>query len=99
MKNWISVTCRNCVLMVWCYFMFLFLFVDQNAQSKLAGEYYMKSFVTTICAIMCIKGVFALYVFGLFSVRRRGRRKSSSGSSGGRTLPRNLLGRECGASG
>ena len=24
-KNWISVICWNCVLMVWCYFMFWFL--------------------------------------------------------------------------
>ena len=52
--------------MVWCYFMFWFLFVDQNAQLRLAGEYYVKSFMKTIFAIMCIKGVFALHVFGLF---------------------------------
>ena len=57
-KNWISVICQNCVLMVWCYFMFWFLFfcfVDRNAQLKSAGEYYVKLFMKTICAIMCIK--------------------------------------------
>ena len=78
--------------------MFWFLFVDWNAQSKLVGEYYVKSFMKTIFAIMCIKGVFALYVFGLFSVRRRGRRRRSrSGSS--HMLPRKLPGEEGGASG
>ena len=35
--------------------MFWFLFVDWNAQSKLAGEYYVKSFMKTICAIICTK--------------------------------------------
>ena len=80
--------------MVWCYFTFWFLFVDQNAQSRLAGKYYVKSFMKTIFAIMCIKGVFALYVFGMFSVRKR---RSSGGS--GHTLPGNPLGKEGGASG
>ena len=84
------------MLMVWCYFMFWFLFVDWNAQARLAGEYYVKSFMKTIFAIMCIKGVFALYVFGLFSVRRRG---SSGGSSSSHTLPGNPLGKEGGTSG
>ena len=98
-KNWISVICWNCVLMVWCYFMFWFLFVDWDAQLRLAGEYYVKSFMKTIFAIMCIKGVFALYVFGLFSVRRRRRRRGSSGGGGDCTLPGNPLGEEGGASG
>ena len=80
--------------MVWCYFMFWFLFVDQNAQLRLAGEYYVKSFMKTIFAIMCIKGVFALYVFGLFSVRRRRSGGSGSGSSSSHTLPRNPPGKE-----
>ena len=82
--------CWNCVLMVWCYFMFWFLFVYQNVQLRLAGEYYMKSFMKTIFAIMCIKGVFALCVFGFFSVRRRRRRNGSSGGRGSDlTLPEN----------
>ena len=89
------------MLMVWCYFMFWFLFVDWNAQLRLVGEYYVKSFVKTIFAIMCIKGVFALYVFGLFSVRMRrsGNSGSGSGSGSGCILPRNPLGKEGGTSG
>ena len=35
--------------------MFWFLFVDWNAQLKLAGEYYVISFVKTIFANKCIK--------------------------------------------
>ena len=34
---------------------FGFFFVDQNAQSKLVGKYYVKSFVKTIFAIMSMK--------------------------------------------
>ena len=59
--------------------MFCFLFVDLNAPLKLAGEYYVKSFVKTICAIMCIKGVFALHVFGLFCSQDEGEKEKKRG--------------------
>ena len=73
--------------MVWCYFMFLVSFVDWNIQSRLVGEYYVKSFVKTIFLLcVIIKGVFSLYVFGLFSVRRR--------RGGGHMLPINPQGKE-----
>ena len=85
------------MLMVWCYFMFWFLFVDQNIQSRLVGEYFVKSFVKTIFLLcVIIKGVISLYVFGLFSVRRRRRR--GSGSGGSHMSPINPLGKGGGAS-
>ena len=81
------------MLMVWCYFMFWFLFVNWIIQSRLVGEYYVKSFMKTIFLLcVIIKGVFSLYGFGLFSVRRRRRR------GGGHMSPVNPLGEGGGAS-
>ena len=90
-KNLISVICQNFVLMVWCYFMFWFLFCRSECPIKISRwvlcEIICEIYLLLLCVCVIIKGVFSLHVFGLFSVRRRRRRGGSSGGCSSHTLP------------